>query len=359
MSFPFLQPYAGLSNSLQTAQAAGGPGGAVGGWVELGRTTLGSSQDEIDVTSLPDKRYYMVLMDLHGASGSPEVRMDFNNDTGTNYATRGAIDGGADFTDVSKTSMELNGANNNDDRFTFSYIANLASKEKLMISQHMANNGAGAANAPDLRTETVNKWVNTSNSISSIRPFFLSGRTYGSGSECVVLGWSPDDTHTSNFWEELASVDLSGGAADSIGSGTFTSKKYLWVQCFTNATGGNNDHKFTVNSDTGSNYSKRTSTSGVADGTNASQANLDLTGTHNVSNFTNMFIINNASNEKLFIIHDITVNTAGAGTAPERTETVGKWANTSNQINEVTFTNAVARTGQYGTNSILKVWGSD
>ena len=31
-------------------------GGAVGGWVELGRTTLGSAGTDIDVTSLADKR---------------------------------------------------------------------------------------------------------------------------------------------------------------------------------------------------------------------------------------------------------------------------------------------------------------
>ena len=32
-----------------------------GGWVELGRTTLGSAGDDITVSSLADKRYYMIL----------------------------------------------------------------------------------------------------------------------------------------------------------------------------------------------------------------------------------------------------------------------------------------------------------
>ena len=35
--------------------------GAVGGWVELGRTTLGSAADTISVASLADKRYLMIL----------------------------------------------------------------------------------------------------------------------------------------------------------------------------------------------------------------------------------------------------------------------------------------------------------
>jgi hypothetical protein len=33
--------------------------------------------------------------------------------------------------------------------------------------------------------------------------------TFNTGSQkLVVLGWDPADTHTSNFWEELASVEL-------------------------------------------------------------------------------------------------------------------------------------------------------
>jgi hypothetical protein len=35
-----------------------------GGWVELGRTTLGSAGDTNSVASLADKRYYMILMIL-------------------------------------------------------------------------------------------------------------------------------------------------------------------------------------------------------------------------------------------------------------------------------------------------------
>lgn len=55
--------------------------------------------------------------------------------------------------------------------------------------------------------------------------------------------------------------------------------------------------------------------------------------------------------------HDVTQNTAGAGTAPHRAEAVFKWANTSNQITEIDFHNSGA--GSYGTNSFIKVWGSD
>ena len=37
-----------------------GISGVSGGWKEVGRTTLGSNTSTIDVSSIPDKRYYMI-----------------------------------------------------------------------------------------------------------------------------------------------------------------------------------------------------------------------------------------------------------------------------------------------------------
>jgi hypothetical protein len=158
MSLPFMQPYMGLGNSLQTAQ--GGAAGGIGGWVELGRTTLGSNGTIIDIASLANKRYYMVLVNKLGlASANGLSQMRLNADTGSNYAWRRNNDGAGEASTGSQSSIDINSVTN---------------------------------------------------------------------SEAVVLGWDPADTHTSNFWEELASVDLSGGAADILDSGTFTAKKYLW-----------------------------------------------------------------------------------------------------------------------------------
>jgi hypothetical protein len=79
----------------------------------------------------------------------------------------------------------------------------------------------------------------------------------------------------------------------------------------------------------------------------------------NTSNpkFINGFIINNSANEKLVISNSIEQNTAGAGTAPQRREAVGKWAYTSGQITSVQITRSGA--GSFDTGSIIKVWGSD
>jgi hypothetical protein len=67
-------------------------------------------------------------------------------------------------------------------------------------------------------------------------------------------------------------------------------------------------------------------------------------------------MINNSANEKLCIWNINQGNTAGAGTAPERREQVGKWTNTSSQITKLEIK---ATAGNFTANSIIKVWGSD
>jgi hypothetical protein len=353
MSFPFLQPYAGLSNSLQTAQAGGA--GGIGGWVELGRTTLGSAGDNIDVTSLANKRYYMVLGDFRSSGNTiPSVR--FNSDTGANYARRQSNNGGADATVGSATLISWGSTDSAaNQKFGFGYLANLSSKEKLWMAQMGESNTAGAANATD-RREVVAKWANTSNSISSINVVNQSSGDYVSGSEVVVLGWDPADTHTTNFWEELDSTSFSGSASEFT-SGTFSAKKYIWCQYYVEGTASLRPFSVRFNGDTAGNYAIRRSAIGAADSTFGSTTSIDGQGGSNVTNyFVNMFIINNSSNEKLVIAHSNSVVTQGAGTAPRRDEIVGKWANTSSQITSIT-----ARSADSGniTTGEMKVWGSD
>ena len=360
MSFPFLQPYAGLSNSLQTAQAAGGPGGAVGGWVELARTTLGSAGDDITVSSLPDKRYYMIL-----SNSIPTGNVDFawrtgngSVDTGNNYASRSSSDGGAEVTVASTNRIRAGlGGTISTPQFHMGFWSNLSSKEKLFIGHSMGQNAAGAGTAPT-RRENVGKWTSTSNPLDTLTATNAGSGSHNTGSEMVVLGWDPADTHTSNFWEELASVEL-GSAGDNLSSGTITAKKYLWVQCwYKNNSASDLNVKMRFNNDSGSNYASRYSLNGAGDTLRTSKTFIDTQASGGAyPNFINCFIVNNASNEKLVISHLVGQSTAGASNAPQRTETVGKWTNTSNQITEIDFDNVDV--GDISAGAILKVWGAD
>jgi hypothetical protein len=360
MSFPFVQPYFGLGNSLQTAQASGG--GAVGGWVELARTTLGSDGDSIDVTGLADKRYLMALINVP-TTGNARPRTRFNADTGTNYADRWSQVGGGDNTTTSQSFIYNEVTSTTDDTFAVCYASNLAAQEKLTICQGVSAKAAGAATAPH-RSEVVGKWANTSNAISQWNITNDLAGDYTSGAECVVLGWDPDDTHTTNFWEELGEITI-GSAASSMTSSTFTAKKYLWVQGYIKPDGtdtitptlqlGNG----TI--DTGNNYSTRYSYNGGSDGTITSNDTMEFlynTGAKGEPIFFNTFIVNNASNEKLSITEVVAQEQAGNTSDPERSEGVGKWSNTSNQANILKI-DQWSGTGNLGTDSIVKIWGSD
>jgi hypothetical protein len=362
MSLPYLHPYLGLSNGLNTLHAAGGAGGGIGGWVELGRTTLGSAGDNIDVTGLADKRYLMILNHTIQNVTNPLPAFRFNADTGTNYAWRYSANGGADGTSTSNTGFyfdTLGGAG--DSWFQQLYVSNLSGKEKLVLMNACSNRGGtGASNDPE-RREIVAKWSNTSDPIDEVNIYDanLSAGNFATGSELVVLGWDPADTHTNNFWEELASVSGTGSST-TLDTSTFTAKKYLWIQAFIDAP-TSVDAEISVGNgtiDSGSNYSYRSENNGGGDTvtTSASYIALD-SGSPTVPSFMNIFVVNNASKEKFFIAHQVDGNAAGASTAPDRRETVGKWANTSNQINRIQIYNNTAT--NFTTSSIMKVWGAD
>ena len=354
MSLPFNLAFSGLSSGLQTKNAAAS--GGVGGWVELGRTTLGSAGLNIDVTSLTNKRYYMILHNSVGQGGSNDHLLRFNGDTGSNYAYRTSATGAADDT-LPSNNYALFGVHpgSTTPSFTVSYVANYSTKEKLVIGHTGAQSTAGAGTAP-YRSEEVSKWANTSNAISSINIYHTS-ENFNTGSEVIVLAWDPADTHTNNFWTELYSGDLSAGAAAYIDSGTITAKKYLWVQLYTQQS-VDSDYLVTFNGDNaGTTYARRYMNDGATETTGTSLANFTLVSRPaNLPSFHNFFIINNSAKEKLIISHQVNQGNAGSGTAPTRTEYVGKWANTAAQITSMRITSG---SGNLATKTILKIWGSD
>jgi hypothetical protein len=325
-----------------------------GGWKEVGRTTLGSAGDTISVSSLADKRYYMFLNDLTATGGTIAATLRLNNDSGTNYARRRSINGGSDNAYPNDTIMTLNGNTDTNPRFDVGYLANLSSKEKLNITHGVYQNSSGAGTAPT-RTEIVNKWENTSDAINRVDVINTGAGDFNTNSEVVVLGWDPDDTHTDNFWEELASGT---GSGSSINTGIFTTKKYLHVQIYSAGAASSTTIGTQFNSDTGTNYAERRSSNGGSDASGGGGSVFSVDGNNGtVPMFYNLFIINNASNEKLCIGHSVTQNTAGSGTAPTRSETVAKWANTSSQITSIQWKPNSSTTLNSGF--LYKVWGSN
>ena len=129
----------------------------------------------------------------------------------------------------------------------------------------------------------------------------------------------------------------------------------MWIQAYI-ITGTELNSLFRFNGDTANNYSNRQSRNGGADSTNTSIGHANIFSTYAAPAFINMFVVNVSSKEKLVIGHLVQRNTAGAANAPNREEFVFKWANTSSQITDATFTGS---SGNIGSGSMIKVWGSD
>lgn len=330
-----------------------------GVWTEVGRTTLGVAGDSILVTGLPNKRYYQVLTSLLPTGGNTTGRIRLGNttiDSGTNYAQRISINGGADGTNATQPRWQGSAFSTPTPHFQNYYISNLSANEKLGIGHAMIQNTAGAANPPQ-RSEWAQKWTNAVNPIERIETLNDQAGSYDIGSEMVVLGWTPTDTHatSANFWEDLTDASFVSGT--TITTPTFPVRRYLWIQGWTtNTLVANTRLKFgNATIDNSANYASRDSRNGGADSTVASINEILIGRGSPTSNldFYNIFVINRSTSEKLVIAHTQRSFGSGGGTAPQRQETVGKWVNTVNPIDIVRFDTEV---NDY-TDGQIRVWG--
>ena len=119
-----------------------------------------------------------------------------------------------------------------------------------------------------------------------------------------------------------------------------------------------NDLAPRINGDATASYAVRISNNGGSDATYVSQNEMLAFQSVPNENFCICYAIGILSEEKLFIAHHVMQNTAGAGNAPTRRETVSKWDNTSNTIDRFQAYNPDA-SGDFASDSNLSALGSD
>lgn len=156
------------------------------GYLEIGRTTLGTAGDSISVTSIPPKKYLRIVISAFDTGGTIDTLVRFNNDSGNNYARRLSTNGGADVTAGSTSSLVTFG-NAAYPTFTIIEITNTLAKEKNAIIYSIAQNTAGAGNLPG-RTMGVGKWANTAAQINRVDASNPGTGDFAIGSEIVVFG---------------------------------------------------------------------------------------------------------------------------------------------------------------------------
>jgi len=157
----------------------------------------------------------------------------------------------------------------------------------------------------------------------------------------------------------LAHASLSS-AGDTINTGDFTPKENLKIIAHLPSDGNLDNCKLFVGTggsiDTGSNYTFRHSTNGAGDGTNTSMSGYWFTVTNlDADVMLDANIVNKADKEKLIQSHSL-LAASGAGTAPQRSEIVGKWTNKTGQINTIRITNS--GTGDFEAGSYITVLGA-
>ena len=159
-------------------------------------------------------------------------------------------------------------------------------------------------------------------------------------------------------WGKAGSTDVTSGDALTLSS-VLDSKFYTFL--YLSVPSGEMTEYQTVGNgtkDTGNRYANRKGKNG-AEGTFSSRANWVVSAKSGATQpeLGVGYIFNIAGEEKLMNSRHINANASGAGSIPDRQENAGKWANTSDVMDVISFDNT--GTGDYATGTNLSALGSD
>ena len=158
-------------------------------------------------------------------------------------------------------------------------------------------------------------------------------------------------------WNKLSSTTLTT-TGDSIDSGTITASTFNTIigHVISSSTDINRLSRF--NGDTGNNYQNRYSSNGGADATSTSGPTMFTNSTGAQYNeFGVAFFADLSGEEKMLISHAVGDSAStGAGTAPDRRDTISKWTGTD----DVTVVNGLnSDVGDYIADSNVMIMGNE
>jgi hypothetical protein len=165
-----------------------------GTWQRLAHVELSSSSSVIDSGTFTAKPFLKIVLCHINTGGYVNPKLQFNGDSGSNYASRYSDNGGSDATSTSQSEVDLRAGELQSPAKTVINVINTSNKEKLFTSETIIQNTAGAGNSPS-RGEVVGKWANTSDSITSVKFIKTASGSFATGSYVTVFG-ATDDTVT-------------------------------------------------------------------------------------------------------------------------------------------------------------------
>lgn len=154
------------------------------GFLEIGRTTLGSAGDTLSVASLPTRKYLKFYAYIY-VTGTVTVQMRLNNDSGNNYGFRYTLDNGVGSGSDAANNVGNYSGSGTVPLFIQGEFINVATVQKL--GWQKAISAASGANRPSY-VEFYSLWNNTASAISRIDFINTNTGDFAVGSELVVLG---------------------------------------------------------------------------------------------------------------------------------------------------------------------------
>ena len=305
-------------------------------WERLAHVALSTAGDTLDSGTFTAKKNMQVIIHIKD-TGTANVKLQVNSFTGAGYSYRYSESGSSDTTAINQNDIRLyeTGSGTDVQRHIVLNIQNMVNKVKTIMGEVAEATASGAGTAPT-RVEVAGSFEENP-LITSIQIKNDASGSFAAGSYITVLGA-----------KEAATSDTM--TVDSLAA-----KKHLMVQAKL-IRSGNIEAAIRFNNDSGNNYSTRYSVNG-SESTGTSKNSIDTNLTAAGNEFVTYNIINEATKEKLVITELVDSNTSGAGTAPQRVEVVGKWANTSNAITRVDLVNVGS--GDFAEDSEITVYGTD
>ena len=170
------------------------------------------------------------------------------------------------------------------------------------------------------------------------------------------IDWASTGANAGIWWEELGRTTLSS-SSDTITVSSIPARKYLQIRTNYSSVGGTTSAHIRFNNDSGANYAHQYATLGGTSTSTTNDSGVIITGTATLINqYVVVDILNISNKEKLSQFIRTEGNATGAGTAPSSLICIGKWANTSAQINRIDIVN-VSGSGDFAIGSELVVLG--
>ena len=154
-------------------------------WSKAGSSNIGTTASTLDVSSLPDSKFYMGLFHNSSAGQNGAVRMGNSTieTTGNPYLTRSSRNAAnPDTTNTTNTGIRVNDNAGSSPWFSVMYIANISGENKLLIGNTVERM---ADSASTNRNEAVGKFAFTSNPIDIIQ---MNSDNMPSGTNFSMLG---------------------------------------------------------------------------------------------------------------------------------------------------------------------------